>query len=450
VSTALIRSKFISGTFSAALFAITGNAPNFALSESKGKTVAPPTSSSGAKSKGSAQNQGARSVQEKPPPKELTEEERLAQSRADAAKAKLEAQGQDQSDLYKSLYNLKPDGWVGSSLHIQALAPDPTPSSASKSDSKPALKDAAAPPGASSPSNIQPAAAPNEEPRATGKENVAKSQVTPQANAPNPAESQPTSIAPPTTHFEREGLILEFGGQEYAQRIFSRGQRRIIITVYRFASPDGAFGAYLTLRQGSSTTIRQGDATSQDDRSVSFWKDVYFVSIVGTSEDDDESLALVTGFAKTLAPNIKTSTAQPYMLTRLPLMERVQGSEKIIMGQLAAHRVFPAPYLSALLKEKIVEGAVADYKMQYPDRERVRLMLAQFSSPESASRAYNAYLLEVEAQHQPQPADGYLPQANVFKISGSFILCQLKGNEVLLITGARKKGSLTSLARQIY
>jgi hypothetical protein len=298
----------------------------------------------------------------------------------------------DGTELFRTLYGIKADGWLGTPLKIEPLRIT----------------------------------------SATGK-------------APVPE----TASASPQTGSEALQLLSEFGATEYGQRTFSRGQRRITVSVYRFETSDGAYGAYLTFRQGSSTMVLKGDATSQDDKSVSFWKDRYFVSVVG-APDDEESMLVVTRFASELAIAIKSSSREPQILGRIPSLERLRGSEKIVMGPLGIRRVFSAPFVNALCTEKIVTGVVADYKMQEPDRERVKLLLVRFASPEFANKAYVSYLGALEEQHKAQSFDNYVPQSNLFKVSGSYLLVRLKADEVLVITGARKKSSLPSLAHGVY
>jgi len=255
---------------------------------------------------------------------------------------------------------------------------------------------------------------------------------------------------PTPTVFEGAELIKEFGVIECARRTFSRGQRQIRINLYRFQTSDGAYGAYLGLRRGSTNTIQRGDASSEDDRSISFWKDKYFASVFGTSEADDESMEVVTKFANKLAKTLTVSSAEPALLSRLPLIDRVKGSEKIVMGPISLRRAFSAPYADTFYSTRIIDGAVSDYQTVMPDRERLKLMLLRYETPEAANSVYLKYVGQMQDQHKLQTTDFYLPQSSIFKMSGTFLFCQLRNSELLVVTGARKKPSLTYLARQVY
>ena len=120
------------------------------------------------------------------------------------------------------------------------------------------------------------------------------------------------------------------------------------------------------------------------------------------------------------------------------------------MGPAGIRRAFPAPYQNVLCSDKLVTGAVSDYQIQEPNRERLRLLLLCFASPEVANQVYLNYISQLQEQHPTQSTDSYLPQASIFKVSGLFLLVQLKGNALLLITGAHKKASLPLLAHSVY
>jgi len=88
--------------------------------------------------------------------------------------------------------------------------------------------------------------------------------------------------------------------------------------------------------------------------------------------------------------------------------------------------------------------------MQDPYRERLKLLLAEFPSLAAATQAYSRYVEQLSEQHEPEDMSGLGYQTSVFKIARSFIFCQLRGYELMIISGGRKKASLALLARQVY
>ncbi len=250
-------------------------------------------------------------------------------------------------------------------------------------------------------------------------------------------------------------VLLEYGCLARAKRVFQRGQRQIFINVYEFATTAGAYGVYCYLRQGSSNVITKGDASSEDQQSISFCKDRFFVSLYGTATDDDESKGLVTTLSNQLAAaipsnNTRFNGSKPEILLRLPLFEIVKGSEKLIMGPIAAKKFLTAPYVTTLGAEKMQMGAIADYQLQEPCRERLKLLIAQYPNAGAAAHVYAVYTGQLEDQHKAENLDGLSYQSSAYKLTTGHILCQLRGPMLLVITGAHKKNSLAALAGQIY
>ncbi|HEY9720331.1 MAG TPA: DUF6599 family protein, partial [Trichormus sp.] len=166
---------------------------------------------------------------------------------------------------------------------------------------------------------------------------------------------------------DRTQILQEFRCSGVVTRSYQRGQRRILVEAFRFPTSDGAYGAYYLLRHGASTVIKRGDASSEDDQSISFWKDRFYIHVYGTSEDDSESKDAVRAIADQLAAAIVAEPASlPPMISRLPSLEKVRGSEKLVMGPISARRFFPAPYINTLQLGNALGAAVADYQMQFP------------------------------------------------------------------------------------
>jgi hypothetical protein len=279
-------------------------------------------------------------------------------------------------------------------------------------------------------------------------------QTAPRQNTGASKDFQPATATPPespSTYGSEPtilDLVFEFGCNTYGQRVFLQSETQIVASVYQFSTSEGAYGAYCCLRKGASNLIPKGDASSEDDKDISIWKDKYFLNISASSSD---GAVTMTRIAQQLSGSIPISSAKPRILTQLPTLEKVMGSEKIVMGPLALKKVFPAPYVATLVADTDgVQGAVADYQMQEPYRERLKLLVLRFASPAMASSSFSKYVGQLEEQHDAQDIEGFTYQTNIFKVGGTFMLCQLRANELVIITGSRKKLSLDTLAREIY
>lgn len=247
---------------------------------------------------------------------------------------------------------------------------------------------------------------------------------------------------------DKTAMLKEFGCRESFSKGFQRGQRRIDVVVYSFSSSQGAYAAYALLRKGSSTFVAKGDASSEDDQSVSIWKDRFFISVSGTSEDDEESKLAVSTIATQLTNVIAGRGELPQALLRLPSLDRVRGSERIVMGPVSARHFFPAPSLNMLSLPGSLGGGIADYQYQAPFRERMKLLLVDYGSPAAAAQAYQQYIQSIEEQHQNiSPTD--VESRALFKMANSYLLCELRSQRILLISGARKRSAPLMLARQV-
>jgi hypothetical protein len=240
-------------------------------------------------------------------------------------------------------------------------------------------------------------------------------------------------------------ILQEFQCQSLAKREYQRGQRHILVQAYCFNSSDGAYGAYNLLRQGASTVVTRGDASSEDDQSISFWKGDEFIEVYGTSEDDDESKEAVRSLADQIEHVITGRGSLPSAVAHLPVIDRVRGTEKLVMGPASVRRFFPAPYIGALQFDNARGGAVADYKFESPYPDRLKLLCLQYNNDASATRALTQYVSQLQgAKHVPSET------GTVIKLDRGFLLCQARGPELIIITGARKKFSAEMLARQVY
>jgi len=245
---------------------------------------------------------------------------------------------------------------------------------------------------------------------------------------------------------DKLAVLAEYGCQARISRSFQRGQRRIDATVYQFLTPQGAYGAYNYFRRGASNSIVKGDGSSEEDQSISVWKDRYFISVTGTSKDDDESKALISSLTDKLIAGVPGHSEIPATVAHLPMLDRVKGSERIIMGPLTARRLFPAPSLALLSFDTSSGAAVADYQTQEPYRERMKLLVVYYPNPSTAATAYYNYIKELQGEH---PNLGSATESSLFKVGVGYLLCELRSNQVVIVSGAKKRQAASLLAHQL-
>ncbi|HEY9786456.1 MAG TPA: DUF6599 family protein [Candidatus Obscuribacterales bacterium] len=265
------------------------------------------------------------------------------------------------------------------------------------------------------------------------------------------AQSESTTSTPPLTNVDPQTaeILSEFALSCIYRRAYQRGQRFLYVTAYEFKNPCGAFGAYNFLREGASTVITRGDGSSEDDHSISFWKGNYFIKLVQTSEDDEESKEALRSIADRIAKSIPQNAAVPPILSQLPALDRVKGTEKLVMGPTAGRKFFPAPYIGFLSLDRAQGAAIADYQFLRPYPERLKLLYVDYGDPVVASSVYDAYVGNLNVHHALNDVGESDLPTTLLKIDGGYLLCQLRGSKVAIIIGARKRLSPLILARQI-
>jgi hypothetical protein len=247
---------------------------------------------------------------------------------------------------------------------------------------------------------------------------------------------------------QKVAMLQEFGCTSVFSRSFQRGQRRLNVRIFQFGSSEGAFGAYSLLRQGATTVVQRGDASSEDEQSISFWQGHCFISVSGTSQDDEESKNLVREIADKVSAVMREHSPLPAILQRLPQFERVRASERIVMGPQSTRRFFPAPYLQSVDFSRSRGAAIADYQIQAPP-DRLKLLLIEYPTPQAALTAYYRYTGNFE-EHTVEVAAPLGGAASVYRVNKNFLLCQTRGSDLVIITGARKRESAMFLARYMF
>lgn len=249
----------------------------------------------------------------------------------------------------------------------------------------------------------------------------------------------------------KSSIISEYKVNLFARKTIARGQRTIYIDVYQFDQTAGALAAYYYLRKGATTVIKRGDASSEEDDSISFCQGALFVSIYGTSEDDDESKDVIRKCADALSRLTNTPGAKPEVMRQMPVLDLIAGSEKLVAGPISARKFCPAPYLQSLVGDgnEIVWGSVADYQIQAPFKERLKLLITEYPTAESAQSHFAAYTAELSSGRGEMPATRLAGSANVYKLANTFIACDLKGKTICLVTGAKKRFSPQLLLQQM-
>lgn len=242
-------------------------------------------------------------------------------------------------------------------------------------------------------------------------------------------------------------ILIEYGCTEVVSRRFRSGQRYCEISLFRFAKPDGAYGAYTTMRGGSSTVVVRGQGSSEDDDSISFFSGNALVYLHSTSDSDDEAKAVLGNLGDQIAAHLSGGPPVPRLILSLPHMDRLAGSERFFMGSQSANRYGNIQFPTELLLDQSCGAACADYLYPRPRAERLKLLVAEYGNQSIAQNAFNLYSATMSSfSHKTLDKSG----AQILcKMSDSYLMCGISGARVWIISGAKRASSPGVLAGEL-
>lgn len=244
-------------------------------------------------------------------------------------------------------------------------------------------------------------------------------------------------------------VLIEYGCNNIAEKKFKRGHRECSVYLFRFKTTDGAFGAYSTMREGSSTVLPRGQGSSEDERSITFYSAKFLLILESSEEDDDEAKETLSKLADKITALIpkQTEFKDPKMIGTLPHFERLKGSEKYFMGSKSATHYTNVPFIDALGLDQSQGAGYADYAYSRPMAERLKLLLVEYPNSTIAQNTFNTYAANMASLSKKTVQRG--SNELICKMSDSYLMCGTSGSRVYVITGARKATSPNILAREL-
>lgn len=327
----------------------------------------------------------------------------------------------------------------------QQLSIPPTPPAASPSaGAQSELPSSAIPPSPQPP--VTPNAVPPESAALTNEISAIADEITDGEWETEPAAVMPVDAGLPLPSSQSLELLQEFGCQSITYKRYARTQRTVRVFIFSFPDSIAAFGAYSTMRLGSSNVIKRGDASSEDEDTICLLKGKRFITITSSAQEDEVSKALASRIANELAQRIPERGFTPPLISALPILDRMPGTERIFFGPHAARKYMSIPFLQSLQLSRAKGAACADYQFQRPDADRLKTMVIDYGDPTMATVIYQNYSNQLAAIHKTRPLS---PTSQISRVGNSYLLCMQAKSRVYLIAGAKKKVSPLVLARQV-
>jgi hypothetical protein len=241
-------------------------------------------------------------------------------------------------------------------------------------------------------------------------------------------------------------VLVEYGCTQAVSRRFRQQERYCHVGIFRFTSPEGACGAYTTMRSGASTVVVRGQGSSEDDNSISFFSGNVFVSL-RSGEDDDEAKTVIGKLADQISPYMSDKAPVPKLILSLPRGDRLAGSERFFMGSQSANRFCSVQFLSELLLDQCRGAVSADYLYPRPRPERLKLFVAEYGTKAVAQAAFNSYSANMSSFSRKTIDKN--DNQTICKMADSYMMCGLSGLRVWVIAGAKHASAPGMLAVEL-
>jgi hypothetical protein len=240
-------------------------------------------------------------------------------------------------------------------------------------------------------------------------------------------------------------ILREYKPSSIITKTYSRTQRAVTVYVFTFSDIPRAYGAYSTLRTGSTNIVIRGDMSSESDQYICFLKGTRFVVIYSQVAEDDMSKQAASVVADQLAAGIDEHIESLRFLQSMPFLDRMPGTERILAGPISARKYMPIPFVQMLRIQDARQALAADYQFPHPDADRVKAMLIDYGDKALAFNIFTQYSDRLAESYKSKFMTANM-QAS--KTGDTFMLCGYTGTRVYIAAGAHKKISLSVLGRQ--
>jgi len=254
-----------------------------------------------------------------------------------------------------------------------------------------------------------------------------------------PVEFQATSVG--QVAGEAAAALAEYGVQSAETRVYKRGDNSFTATVYRFADPSGAFGAYWFLRTPNMRQAKLGKYSAISGREALALTGNLVVQFRGKDlPAANDAMDLVTAQAGGHAD----FGIYPPLAQRLPEKELIPGTEHYVLGPIALRKVFSLGSGDWLGFYKGAEAVLGEYKI---GGRTSTLVIADYPTPQIAETRMKKFEKWFHATDLDQNrAMGNTTRAN----RGLRVYARRDGTMIALLSGANSEEAAAALLKQVH
>jgi hypothetical protein len=192
-------------------------------------------------------------------------------------------------------------------------------------------------------------------------------------------------------------LYLSYGFRRLYNRTYTcPDQPDLIVEIFDMGSASNAFGVFAHTRESIDSTFGQGSQYIAG--SLLFWKDHYFISLLGSPETDSSRQVLFK-IARQIDDTIKHKGSLPEVLTILPTDGLIQSSVRYFHHYVWLNTYYYIADQNILHIDQNCEAMLAQYKQG--ESGSALLLVIKYPAEEKAINAERSFV------------DSYLPEVGV-------------------------------------
>ena len=154
-----------------------------------------------------------------------------------------------------------------------------------------------------------------------------------------------------------EGYLV-YGFREMVTSVYTNesGEKEIVLEIYQMKDNNNGFGIYSSERYPDYSFLEIGSQGYESDMILNFWKDMYYIKMLGFDGTPDEK-EIMKKAARIVDANIPAEKKMPEFLKYFPKTGLIKNSEKYISKDFLGH--------SFLSNSFIADYAINDSEVKY-------------------------------------------------------------------------------------
>ena len=208
----------------------------------------------------------------------------------------------------------------------------------------------------------------------------------------------------------------------------SLGEKSITVEIWQMNSSADAYGIFSFDQEGDEIKMGQGGVYS--DGFLRFWKDKFFVRILGLGKDLKE---IILKLGSQIDKKIKKEGKPPELVSKIPSDSLISGSIHFFHRQIILKNLYFFSDQNVLNLDRETDCLLADFRM---DKYRLKLLLIQYPDTTIAKEVEDS-LKEICLQNKSSTDD------NIFKTKEEKLLgMDSQGNYLILVFEGRDEKNI--------